>query len=208
MTNTARALLAITGAHVVIRYRPAWPPWVRLVPAATVWLPVPTAIAGTIALATARLRARSAGRRRAAEARTDVVVLAELTALGLAGGLDLGSALARAADPVAPDLRYEVLDLLRSARVVGLAQALTLATGRAERLYRLTARAVDTGAPVRAAVEAFVEEAADAERARNLASARRLPVKLLFPLALLILPGFMVLTIGPAVLSSLRRLGL
>jgi pilus assembly protein TadC len=33
-------------------------------------------------------------------------------------------------------------------------------------------------------------------------------VKLLFPLALLILPGFLILTIGPALLGSLERLGL
>jgi hypothetical protein len=34
-----------------------------------------------------------------------------------------------------------------------------------------------------------------------------LPVKLLFPLALLILPGFLLLTVGPALLTGLNRLG-
>jgi hypothetical protein len=33
-------------------------------------------------------------------------------------------------------------------------------------------------------------------------------VKLLFPLSLLILPGFLLLTVGPALLGGLQRLGL
>jgi hypothetical protein len=37
--------------------------------------------------------------------------------------------------------------------------------------------------------------------------ARRLPVRLLLPLALLILPGFVLLAVGPAVLQGLARLG-
>ena len=64
-----------------------------------------------------------------------------------------------------------------------------------------------TGAPVAAAVRAYVAEQRDADRARALAAARRLPVQLLFPLTLLVLPGFMVLTIGPALLAALERLG-
>jgi tight adherence protein C len=208
MSNTLRAVVAVSGLHAAIRFKPAWPWWTRLVPAAAVWMPVPALIGGTLLLSVRRVRSARASRRRSAEADADVVVLAELTALGLAGGLDPATALRGAAERVAPELRREVLKVLRRARTLGLADALASASGRAERFYRLIARAVDTGAPVRAAVESFVDEAADEDRARNLTEARRLPVKLLFPLALLILPGFMVLTIGPAVLSSLRRLGL
>jgi hypothetical protein len=203
-----RAVLAVSGMHAVIRFKPAWPRWARLAPAAAAWAPVPALIGGSLLLSLRRLRTVSAARRRSAEAEADVVVLAELTALGLAGGLDPATALRGAAERVVPELRREVLAVLRQARTLGLAHALAAAPGRAERFYRLIARAVDTGAPVRSAVEAFVDEAADEDRTRNLTAARQLPVKLLFPLALLILPGFMVLTIGPAVLSSIRRLGL
>jgi hypothetical protein len=44
----------------------------------------------------------------------------------------------------------------------------------------------------------FAAERRHAEQACNLERARRLPVRLLLPLALLILPGFMVLVVGPA----------
>ena len=45
-----------------------------------------------------------------------------------------------------------------------------------------------------------------AGHAERITVARRLPVRLLLPLALLILPGFVVLAVGPAVLQALARL--
>ena len=39
-----------------------------------------------------------------------------------------------------------------------------------------------------------------------MAAARRLPVRLLVPVALLMLPGFVVLTAGPALLGAAERL--
>ena len=36
----------------------------------------------------------------------------------------------------------------------------------------------------------------------------RLPVKLLFPLSLLILPGFVLLVVGPSIVSGLSRVSL
>ncbi len=73
-------------------------------------------------------------------------------------------------------------------------------------LSRRIATAVETGAPVRGALESLVEERLAVERNEGLIRARKLPVKLLFPLALLILPGFLVLTVGPALLTSIDRL--
>ena len=69
-------------------------------------------------------------------------------------------------------------------------------------------RALSTGAPLQPAVSGYATTLRNEERSRELNAARRLPVKLLFPLALLILPGFLIVTIGPAVLGSLDRLGL
>lgn len=69
-------------------------------------------------------------------------------------------------------------------------------------------RALLTGAPLQPAVTGYATMLRNEERTRQLTSVRRLPVKLLFPLALLILPGFLILTIGPAVLGSLQRLGM
>ncbi len=75
-------------------------------------------------------------------------------------------------------------------------------------LFVVARRALATGAPLAPAVSGYATALRNEERSRQLTAARRLPVKLLFPLALLILPGFLLLTVGPAVLGSLERLGL
>jgi pilus assembly protein TadC len=75
-------------------------------------------------------------------------------------------------------------------------------------LYRLAARATLTGASLVDALSALVAETRAARRAAALADARRLSVRLLFPLALLILPGFVVLVAGPVVIDGIARLDL
>lgn len=208
MSATAKAAIAVAGARLVIRYRPHWPPWARLVPVAAVWLPVATAFAGTSVAVAALARKRRRVRTENEQAAADVVTLAELMSLGLAAGLDARTALVRAAVPVAPPLAAGVNATIRHGHIGGLAHALTGATGIGSDLFTIVAGAVETGAPIGAALEAFVDSQRDKRRAAELAAARRLPVKLLFPLALLILPGFMVLTIGPAVLTAADSLGL
>jgi tight adherence protein C len=141
-----------------------------------------------------------------ASAEADVVLLADLVGLGLGAGLSLPTALDEAAAEVAAPLAAEVRRLRRAMDRLGVATALAAAEGRGERLYRLTARAAATGAPLAAAVEAFAAERRHAEQAHHVERARRLPVRLLLPLALLILPGFVVLVVGPALLESLARL--
>ncbi len=151
---------------------------------------------------------RSVARRHArrTQIERDVTLLGELVGLGLGAGLTFAAALRRAAAEVGPALQSEVTQLLRRANEVGLSSALVTAQGHARALYSLAGRAVATGAPLAAAVASFVSERRRAERARALVAARKLPVRLLFPLALLILPGFVVLTLGPAMLGAVERL--
>jgi tight adherence protein C len=141
-----------------------------------------------------------------AAAVADVTVLVELTLLGLNAGLTFSKALALGSAHVAGPLQREVQGVLRRSYRSGPAVALGTTRGRAAGLYLLAAQAAVTGAPIATAVQSFVEDRRADERAVALAAARRLPVRLLFPLALLILPGFMVLTVGPAVLSAAERL--
>jgi tight adherence protein C len=172
------------------------------------WQPA-VLIPAAAAYGAARWRRRlAATRAEGAKARRDVAVLGELTALGLSAGLTFPAALERAAAEVAEELRTEVQSVLRRTRATGAAGVMAAAEGRAHRLYALAARASLTGASVLAAVQAFVDERRNEERAATLAAARRLPVRLMFPLALLILPGFVILVVGPAVLGALGRLGL
>jgi hypothetical protein len=175
---------------------------------AGVLFPVPAvAVAASVGLLGARRRLRT--RRLATrEAAGDVGLLAELTGLGLSAGLGLSQALSAARPFVHVDLAGEVGVVLRRAAHGGLAAALAEASGHGRRLYLLTARAVVTGAPLASAVDAFVADAAAEERATQLEAARRLPVRLMLPLALLILPGFVLLTVGPTVLAALERFNL
>jgi tight adherence protein C len=175
--------------------------------AAVVWLPlglVAAAALPTVALLGRRRRAASSTRR----ARRDVVVLGELTTLGIGAGLGFGAAIGLAAEDVDPALAAEVRHVSRRATIGGGASEYEAAEGLAGQLYRAAGRASVTGAPILATLAALVAELRSEERARAVASARKLPVRLLFPLALLILPGFLVLTVGPTVLSAIDRLAL
>lgn len=132
----------------------------------------------------------------------DEAVLAELTALGLSAGLTFSAA----ADAAATSVPGEASARLHQAIRVGGGMDAGTVDGRG--LLVVAHRALSTGAPLQSAVSGYATTLRNEERSRELMAARRLPVKLLFPLALLILPGFLILTIGPAVLGSLERLGL
>ena len=62
-----------------------------------------------------------------------------------------------------------------------------------------------TGAPTAALLERLAEEARADLRRRAEAHARRVPVRLLFPLVFLVLPAFGLLTVVPALLTGLRQ---
>jgi len=165
-------------------------------------LAVGGAAAAGLLLGRRRLRAR---RRRAEAAAGDAAVLAEMVSLALSAGLTLSQALRAAAPLIDPPLRKEVEIVLRQATRGGLGNALAAASGHSRRFCVSVAHAVVTGAPLAPAVDSFVREAAAERRTARLEAARRLPVRLMLPLALLILPGFVLLTVGPTVLAALER---
>jgi tight adherence protein C len=68
------------------------------------------------------------------------------------------------------------------------------------------ARAHRLGTSPRMALRALATELRAERRARAEERARRAPVKMLFPLVLLILPAFLLLTVGPVLLSTVRSL--
>jgi len=145
-------------------------------------------------------------RRRGSRADGEALLLADQVALALRAGLTLEGAFREARADLPDAMAAEVGRLLREARRAGLGRALASANGAGERLYRITDRAVRTGAPVGPAVEALAEDLRHEDHARRTADARRLPVRLLLPLALLILPGFVLALVGPALVGSLARL--
>lgn len=135
-------------------------------------------------------------------AEDDDALLAELVALGLTAGLTFPAAVEAATAAVPGESSAELRRASRTFRDDD--GSLSDDPG----LLLVARRALSTGAPLLPAVSGYATAIRDAERSRRLVAARRLPVKLLFPLALLILPGFLILTVGPALLGSLERLGL
>lgn len=96
--------------------------------------------------------------------------------------------------------------LVRIAAVTGLAAAVDESRGSMRLLLAQLARAQVSGASAADAVRRFLESDIARERARRLARMRALPVRLTVPLTLLILPGVVVLSYGPTILSLLEGL--
>lgn len=202
MSLFGAALVAVSASLVTSRGRTAGA--VGLVLAA----PLVAAVLGLGAgLVFMQRRLRSRREERTALS-ADVGLLTELVGLGISAGLSLSQSLAAAHPHVHPGLAAEVRRILRTSARGGLAAALFEGDGDGRPLYQVCARAVVTGAPLGPALDALAREQLAEERTARLEAARRLPVRLMVPLALLILPGFVLLTVGPAVLAALNRFAL
>lgn len=161
------------------------------------------AMAGLIA-AGARWR-RSRYEARAAD--RDAAALCDLTAVGLTGGLGLHASLQLAANELGGNIATEVSAVLRGARIDGIAPALASSGGVGRRLYRVAARAAVTGSALAEPVVRLADEMNAEQAALRLEAVRRLPVLMLFPLTVLILPGFLLLVIAPSLIDGFSRLG-
>lgn len=168
-------------------------------PVATV-LAIPAVVAGR---ALGRIRARRRSERRM---ELDAVDLARFLLVGTGAGWTLERSLHAAAIHLDGPVRAGVETALRDARLGGLAPALLERSGPAGDLFRLLARSHLGGVPVRAALDTYIQDAMARRRAAAIERARRLPVRMVVPLTLLMLPGFVVLVAGPTVLMSARRL--
>lgn len=102
-----------------------------------------------------------------------------------------------------PDHRQLVLGA-RVATVSGLTAAVSSTSGEVRRLLAQLARAQRSGASVTGVIHSMLDADIAAERAKRLARARGLPVRLMLPISLLILPGLVLLLYAP---SLLRLLG-
>jgi tight adherence protein C len=155
--------------------------------------------------------ARIAKRRRASiDAR--LPELLELLVATTEAGLSLPVAFRRTAEvipgPLGEELRVGVaqLDLGVPWRRVleDLADRTSLPWLR--RLVSALGRSHRLGAPVGNSLKSLADDLRSERRARAEELARRAPVKMLFPLVFLILPAFLLLTVGPVLLATIRSL--
>ena len=149
------------------------------------------------------LRARRLARERA---EGEIELLTHSMLIGLSGGLAPAAALAFSREALRSGLGDEVDMILRRSVQEGLAASLLSSTGVGGRLFRQVGAAHLSGAPLGLALAGLAAEHRAAARARALETARRLPVKMVVPITLLMLPGLLILMVGPLVLPSVVRL--
>lgn len=172
--------------------------------------PVAAAAPWLVVVVTAR-RAAHRTRRREAEAWAAAVPDAvDLFGLALAGGVTVPAALAlvaqRAPPPLGPalvraDLRFRHGEPLDQA--LGRVGEVDPAAGS---LVAVLVAAHCDGAPTAEPLARLADEHRSARRRRAEARARQVPVRMLFPLVGCTLPAFVLVTVVPAVASSLRDL--
>jgi len=128
------------------------------------------------------------------------IELADLIGLGLSSGMTFAGAARAAASFIGGATEALIVRVLRDPH--------HSPSGALDRLFATVRASAASGAPVLAAVDGYAASRRSEDRAAALVAVRKLPVKLLFPLALLILPGFVLLTVGPVVAGAVQRLGL
>ena len=145
-------------------------------------------------------------RRREREQHIDVLVVARLLALSIAAGLPLGRALADVRRRLPEPDALAIDDILGRANRDGLTRSLVETVGPLADLAERLAKAQVTGAPIGPALDAYISTLHDARRFQAVEEARTIGVKLIVPLTLLLLPGFLALVVAPFVLEQLEEL--
>lgn len=137
----------------------------------------------------------------------------DLFALALGAGLNLRlaiDAVARRAPPSWAGALVSAADHVdRGRRVAETLETLPVVLGEPARpLVRVLVSAERYGSPLLPALERLAVDARLDRRRRAEESARRVPVKLLFPLVLCVLPAFALLTVAPLLAGALDALRL
>jgi pilus assembly protein TadC len=144
---------------------------------------------------------------------TDLPEAVDLLVLGIGGGLSVRHALEavarRGSGPLAVHLRAVVADVARGRRLADALDDLPARAGEGVRpLVAALTSAERYGAPLNAALDRLADEVRATRRRRAEEAARRVPVKLLFPLVACILPAFALLTVAPLIAGALKTLRL
>ncbi len=173
--------------------------------------------AGLLVLAVASgrpiLARRHAERARAVQVERNVGEVVTLVALAVSAGHNLTGALravsAHTDGPVALALQHALRRVERGERLADALEALPTSLGESVRPLVSALVSCDRyGAPLAATLDRLIIDVRVSNRQRAEAAARRLPIRLLFPLVSCILPAFALLTVAPLIAGSLRGLRL
>jgi tight adherence protein C len=153
---------------------------------------------------------RARRRRRAADA--EIPQLLDLLAAASSAGLSAPLALRRAADGLVGPLADELGRIVQAVELGArwrdelelLADRLDLPDLR--RTVGALTRTETLGASLAEATSSLAAEVRTARRAETAARARTAPVKMLFPLVFLVLPAFLLLTVVPVLLTTVRSI--
>lgn len=137
--------------------------------------------------------------------REDGLLAVELVALGVTAGLPFRNAAALTADQIGGAIGHEIN---RALRRLGAGYQPLIGSGDLRSVFNVASAAEASGMPIAAALNALSTDRRRAAAAEAREQLSKLPVKMLFPLAFLILPGFVMLTVVPPLLSGLSRLGI
>jgi tight adherence protein C len=164
---------------------------------------------GVVGRVVGGLRGQVARRRADAAVQRELPVVLDLLGVAVGAGCTPYLAVDAAADWAPPDLAARFGRVLRSCR---LGASFPDALAELARDTPALAPVADAllasdrlGAPVAPALARLAEEERATSRRRAEAHARRVPVRLLFPLVFLVLPAFGLLTVVPALVSGLSR---
>jgi tight adherence protein C len=155
---------------------------------------------------------RRARRRRARRVEREVPQLLDLLAAGSTAGLSAELSLRRAAQalrgPLGEDLRAIGHRTDLGARWRDELDAYADATGSLDlkRAVAVLQRTERLGASLAGATHELAANVRHARRTATLERARTAPVKMLFPLVFLILPAFLLLTVVPVLLTTIRSI--
>jgi tight adherence protein C len=151
-------------------------------------------------------------RRRQARIATQVPDLADLLLATTQSGLTAPVAFRRSAEAPQGPLADELATAIRQFDFgIPWRTALDQVVARLEdpslrRLVSALARTQRLGTSVASALRSVADDLRGERRTLAEERARRAPVKMLFPLVFLILPAFILLTVGPVVLATIRSL--
>jgi len=129
----------------------------------------------------------------------------DLAALGVTAGLSFDQAAVDAGDRVGG---LVAIDVRKAVRRVRSGLEVETRDGPISAMFSSADRSVHSGAPISVALADLARHGREDLATKEQERLEKLPVKLLFPLAFLILPGFVLVAVVPAVVSGLGKLGL